>query len=181
MTYLQGLTLRTIHMNQYGFTKGWTIQNCLSGTFQYLHLCHQSNREIVILKLCFEKAFNMVEHHMIQSMFQKEGFSARWQSWMKQILCYGNIYYTSEWCSREGVSPLLFCLCGGSIAVHNQQNLPMRVVVIAFGFGFQSGLSNCPIRWWYFAHHAYISFTILFSNWHPHIICRLHRFESQLP
>lgn len=52
---LQKVILQLIHNNQYGFIKGRTIQDCLGWAFQFLHICHKSKREIVILKLDFKR------------------------------------------------------------------------------------------------------------------------------
>jgi len=65
---LQALILDFIHANQYGFIKGRTIQDCLAWSFEYIHQCHQSKRQIIILKLEFAKSFDTVEHFAVLNM-----------------------------------------------------------------------------------------------------------------
>lgn len=84
---LQSIILLLVHQNQYGFINGRTIQDCWAWAFQFLHKCHHSKTEIVLLKLDFEKAFDKVEHHVILEMFKHKGFLDKWVSWMKAILC----------------------------------------------------------------------------------------------
>jgi len=83
---LQFVIIGLIHRNQYGFIKTHTIQDCLAWSFEYIHQCHWSRRQAIILKLDFEKAFDSVEHSVILQVMEHLGFPARWLNWVSSIL-----------------------------------------------------------------------------------------------
>jgi hypothetical protein len=82
---LQAVILRLVHRNQYGFIRSRSIQDCLAWSFEYIHQCHQSRREVIILKLDFEKAFDLVEHSTIIQVLVHMGFPPRWIDWVHAI------------------------------------------------------------------------------------------------
>jgi hypothetical protein len=83
---LQKVAIQVVHENQYGFVKGKTIQDCLGWAFEFLHQCHQSRREIVIMKLDFEKAFDLVEFSIVLDMLRAKGFPAKWILWVESLM-----------------------------------------------------------------------------------------------
>jgi retron-type reverse transcriptase len=83
---LQKVVIPLIHQNQYGFIKTRMIHDCLPWAFEYIHQCHHSKRQIIILKLDFIKAFDTVEHSAIIQMMRHLGFSENWITWTQKIL-----------------------------------------------------------------------------------------------
>jgi retron-type reverse transcriptase len=86
---LQKVILRLIHQNKYSFIRSRSIQDCVAWSFEYLHLCHKSKRELIILKLDFEKAFDKVEHEVIIQVMEHMRFPIRWITWIKNIMRSG--------------------------------------------------------------------------------------------
>jgi hypothetical protein len=141
---LQLKIISLIHRNQYGFIRSRTIQDCLAWAFEYIHICHKSKKEIVILKLDFEQAFDKIEHQAITTIMAALGFRERWLSWVTDILNTGTSFVLLNGvpgkrfkCKRgvrqgDPLSPLLFVL-----AADFQQSLINK--------GKDMGLINLPI------------------------------------
>jgi hypothetical protein len=119
---LQTIILRAIHQNQYCFIWSRTIQDCLAWSYEYIDQCHQSKREVIILKLDFERAFDTIEHSVILQVMTHMGFPQRWLMWVKAILSSGSsavllngvprkIFRCKRGVRQGGpLSPLLFVL-----------------------------------------------------------------------
>jgi retron-type reverse transcriptase len=86
---LQKVITTIIHKNQYGFIKERSIQDCIARSSEYLCLYKQSKKEMVFLKLDFEKAFDKVEHEVFLRNLHHKGFGIKWRRWINMILSSG--------------------------------------------------------------------------------------------
>jgi hypothetical protein len=119
---LQRVITNLVHHNQYGFIKVRSIQNCLAWAFEYISLCHKSKKEMVILKMDFEKAFDKLEHAAIIDILRHKGFGDKWLHWISMILNYGTsevllngvpgqcFHYKRGVRQGDPLTPLLFVL-----------------------------------------------------------------------
>jgi hypothetical protein len=83
---LQKVITQLIYKNQYGFIKDRSIEDCLAWAFEYLYLYKQTRKEMVIIKLDFEKAFDKIEHEVIIQVLKHKGFGQKWQNWIRMIM-----------------------------------------------------------------------------------------------
>jgi hypothetical protein len=71
---LQIVIIDLVHKNQYGFIRTKTIQDYLALCFEYIHQCQQSKREVIILNLDFDKAFDIDKQSAILRITESLGF-----------------------------------------------------------------------------------------------------------
>jgi hypothetical protein len=78
-----------VHKNQYGFFKGRTIKYCFAWAFEYIYQCQASNRETLLLKLHFAKAFDTIDHSAMIKIMRQMSFDTKWLQWISVIFASG--------------------------------------------------------------------------------------------
>jgi hypothetical protein len=61
----------------------------LAWAFEYLFQCNQSGKQIIVFKIDFTKAFDMMEHAVILKIFKLKGFDEIWLNCLEHIMNSG--------------------------------------------------------------------------------------------
>ena len=64
----------------------------MAWALEFIHNCHKSKKDLIILKLDFEKAFDKIEHNAILEVMRAKWFGQRWISWVNAILNSGTSF-----------------------------------------------------------------------------------------
>jgi hypothetical protein len=107
-------------------------------------LARHSNKECVIFKIDFEKAYDSVSWSFLDYMLRRFGFGDKWRAWMKVCVCNGNLSVLVNGCPTEEANisrrlkqgyllvPFLFLL-----VVEGLDSLMHRAVFLSFFQGFK--------------------------------------------
>lgn len=81
---------RFISQNQTAFIKERFILESVVSAHEILHEVHQSKTPILVLKLDYEKAYDIINWEFLDEMLASRGFDLVWRTWVKNILVNGS-------------------------------------------------------------------------------------------
>jgi hypothetical protein len=119
---LEGLCDRILAPNQTAFVGGRYILESVVPAHEILHDAARKGQKGIILKLDYEKAYDIVDWTFLEEMMISRGFGSRWRSWVMNLVRGGSIsirmndennsYFKTGKELRQGdlLSPILFNL-----------------------------------------------------------------------
>ncbi|MCI06467.1 RNA-directed DNA polymerase (Reverse transcriptase), partial [Trifolium medium] len=80
-----------ISKNQSAFIKGRNLADGVVVVNEVVDLAKRTNKECVIFKVDFEKAYDSVSWSSLDYMLKRIGFGEKWRAWMKACVCCGKL------------------------------------------------------------------------------------------
>jgi hypothetical protein len=76
---------------QTAFLKGRQLVEGVVVVNEVIDMAKKMGKECLILKVDFEKAYDLVDWGFLDFMLQKFGFGCKWRAWMRACVCAGNM------------------------------------------------------------------------------------------
>ena len=123
------LANKIIRPSQTAFVPGSYILEGVVTLHETLHELHRKNKDGIILKLDFEKAYDKIRWPFLQQVLRMKGFSDVWCSWIQKVVSKGSVavkvndeyghYFQTKKGVRQGdpLSQILFNIVVDMLAI----------------------------------------------------------------
>jgi len=93
-----------ISSNQYAFIKGRQLVDGVVTVNEIIDVTRKTEKECLIFKVDFEKAYDSVSWSFLDYMMRRLGFSERWCRWIRACVFCGNLSVLVNGCPTKEVN-----------------------------------------------------------------------------